>query len=1673
MGDITRDMMNRFRRARIRARRYTAGFLAAATLVGCGVGWGLRQTGISATADTFCGAEEHTHTQQCYEKVLVCGMEEGETLPTQAPHVHEESCYGLQKICVCGTEAHAHSDACYAMQRNLTCTSGEHSHGDACYTTSGGALTCAAAEHTHSDECKDAEGNLTCDQQVHSHGDGCFSPVERTLSCTLTEHTHDDSCYGDAEKVLICGHGEHEHTDACYEEQQVLVCTLSTEPEAQTPHVHAEACYEERRICGMEEHSHTDQCLSDPTADVEDADAWSANACNPGSGVWAADLLGVASAQLGYAESQRNFRVDENGVRRGYTRYGAWYGDPYGSWNGMFLAYCLHFAGVPESAVPQRAGVSALLADLSGSDRLKNPDDYTPQPGDIAVFGDRVGVIGESGDPLTVICGNVDGKVAEIQVAAASVSKYIQVAVAAASMSKCFQVAVAGAGGNQNDETLEGDTLTTVDLSGYTTSVKLTYGNPSQETEIREGSSPEITLSDGDAVKIFINYAFPTGTKTSNATYDLPTEIKTTSEVTGKVLNDSGTVVGSFTIENSKINITYNENAWEGESNHTGYVFFEGNVDLSDTNDKKEITFPGAGKITIDKKEEPKDYGHRLEKAVVKTEDGKTLQVQEDGSVKVTYKVTLTATGADGSGVDNLTITDILNRTRWNTGNDYLNASYDQSSFKLVKSGSDEDFLNKGGTTLTFDTDSEGHPRAKIENIPALGAKDETYTLTYDVIVLAEEFKGNDVKSVKNWVETDDNHIAENAEARKEYKLQKGSSYNSGTGRITWTVTVNNPLGPVDGYKVWDELPGNLKGKVTGDITITNCNGQNVGTLTNGSTEFNNFFSESGYTFADESSNPPYKFTYETNAPEISDGQTEATAINTARVTPKDEDTITVTKEEKVDSGKWTTQKKQESVSGDMVYWSIQAENTLGSKYFTVTDTIIDASTDPNAWNATFYPGTHYALKSELEKAFKGEYSTDGKGLYVLLDDGQGNTKKVAYGSQQGDVTFTISYTKASETDAVTAFTIEVTSTDKKVKGIYLSAYPTHVDFTKTPDGSTWIFKNDLKVDKEQTSAAYSYTKFTDFKKEVSMDNGTTWSSENGVTKDVTLESVKDGILYHVVLSIEAGHSGNIVITDKLPDGTKFINSGYYWVIDGNNTWWLSGQPVVYDETENTVTFTIPPQQPEKAHTIEVRYKVDVANDPDWENTLIGSKNYRNVASWGDEVAETNTLVKRYNSTLAKEAEQLKDSNGEASNRIQYTVVINPNKEDLANGADSFTLEDTLTLGSVTGNLDPSSFQLYYYKDVGGTLDLTNKAQIIKLDWAASNPYHFAVTVPNRTALVLRYIFEVNMSSVPAGTTTFDISNVAKIGTNTSASKRISIADQKAGGGFNGDKLQLIKKDKDSGLLISGAQFSIRSYDKDSRSWTAVWEGEIPDGQIDFGISKTPSATTTVLQPGVLYSIQETKAPDNYKLDTIPRYVIFSSDTDPANVFQTAAGETSVTGTNTDTVTVSNVTFLAKSGASTLEFENQYTHLDVKKEWRDKNDNLIEAPVDSIKVQLKRYPIGQPNSKTNVGEPVTLDKTNNWAYSWADLEQGYYYTVEEVLSEDSKLWTVSYVNNGGIQTGLITITNVVSDEFTYELPRTGGSGTKNFVLFGAFAMILAGCGMVVTRKKHDTGVYER
>ena len=59
-------------------------------------------------------------------------------------------------------------------------------------------------------------------------------------------------------------------------------------------------------------------------------------------------------SQLDYQQSDKNFKLDveDQQVLRGYSRYGAWYGNPYGAWDVMFLSLLPALAGVPRRWCP-------------------------------------------------------------------------------------------------------------------------------------------------------------------------------------------------------------------------------------------------------------------------------------------------------------------------------------------------------------------------------------------------------------------------------------------------------------------------------------------------------------------------------------------------------------------------------------------------------------------------------------------------------------------------------------------------------------------------------------------------------------------------------------------------------------------------------------------------------------------------------------------------------------------------------------------------------------------------------------------------------------------------------------------------------------------------------------------------------------------------------------------------------------------------------------------------------------------------------------------------------------------------------------------------------------------------------------------------------------------------
>ena len=356
MKEIIQAFTERFRKEHHWARRYTAVMLVLALLTVLLVNWQLRSEGISMTADYQCGYEEHQHTQACYESVLICGYEEGQ------PETVEASA-------------------------DSTPTEVEY------YTLEPEEPEPVLEPHLHTEECYAQRLVLDCYEEEHTHGDECFDEETGALICDKFEHTHDDSCYT-VEYDLICGLEEGQlveqpaQEEDLQEAQRPVVDLPQEEPTETVLHHHTEACYAQQLVCTIPEHHHTVECLADAQADVETAEEWQAAASVALNGNWAQDLVTVAQSQLDYKESEKNFKLDteDQETLRGYSRYGAWYGNPYGHWDVMFVSYCLHFAGVPQTAVPQRAGVQALHSELRGSPWLTDGDGTTAQVGDLVIY---------------------------------------------------------------------------------------------------------------------------------------------------------------------------------------------------------------------------------------------------------------------------------------------------------------------------------------------------------------------------------------------------------------------------------------------------------------------------------------------------------------------------------------------------------------------------------------------------------------------------------------------------------------------------------------------------------------------------------------------------------------------------------------------------------------------------------------------------------------------------------------------------------------------------------------------------------------------------------------------------------------------------------------------------------------------------------------------------------------------------------------------------------------------------------------------------------------------------------------------------------------------------------------------------------------------------------------
>lgn len=1737
MKDIINGLIERFRRQHVQARRYVALMLVLALLTTLFVNWQLHGVGISMTADYHCGYEEHQHTAACYEKVLTCGYEEGEP---ETPVTSSDSSADP----VSAYSAAEPEEPEEPVQTEPETIWVPHEHTDACYEEHR-VLTCYQEEHEHTDDCFDEYGALIC---------GEF------------EHIHDDSCYT-TEYELVCGLDEGElveEPNPAYQEMPATrpVVDLPTEPAETTPeepvlHHHTDACYTEELVCTIPEHHHTVECLADTQADVETAEEWQAAANVALNGNWAEDLLTVAKSQLDYQQSDKNFKLDveDQQVLRGYSRYGAWYGNPYGAWDVMFLSYCLHFAGVPQTVVPQRAGVMALHSDLRGSQWLTDADGSTARPGDIVIYNtltteqvavdessygialldldedpdtaaqltasepqvdtrtvttETVGVV-SAVDPdagtLTVISGNVDGKVAEVPAAMSDVTSVISVTGAYAA--ETTAVAPEDPAGSQ--EKLDGSYALLEDEDGFGATVDwvgdadpygiallaagddhdlktwITDVNYEKTTDGKTWTSigaGSVTVDSGTHVRVNLKYTVNAGVLTpdhNTLTYQLPKGLPMPDVTTGNIVDESdkdeagnAKVVGSFTVDtDGTVTLTFTDKKFIGTNDKGGLTFtgtFKAAVTASADNfeDEKEIKFKDGCTLTI----KPKKADIKISKGS-SDRDSAFENHPENGTFINHYKVTVETTSGTKEQVF---LTDTLNTNRnGENRSDYLKGGkYLVNSFELYK-------VDASGTktkimpvpVYQWTTDSNGYPQVVLGPLDPLEIG-EKYIWYYDVqrnYADFDEMPGG-VGIINNTAKAQAGNMVAQADAWytcKNPRIEKKGQYDPNTGRIQWTITVKVPhslLGSylLQGCKITDALPDGVK--IVGDVKVGNdtISAEN--------------FLQNGYTIPAEYGKTELKITFETTTP-IGGGS----VTNTAQILTKSNHTFEASDTVNIGKGDWSLSKSI-ATRGETPTWNLSATNKAGEAEFTLWDVLDDAENDQGETKED----THYAIAKELDDAIKANLTLtmlNNTKLTYAEAVAAGNTIEMTYYAQKNG---TEEVDANNSSTRVRSFTIHVKAGDDQnpVRSISVTGIPTHEERDDVPTGEVWTYKNTIHIDgvNGKASAEDTYHSYKSFEKRVSANSD---QDESGYQSgDQTYQYSKlDGknLHYQLVLQTSADDRDKITVTDTLPENVGFkvdnvkiaLDEGDFVKISDKNVDWATAE---YDKTTRKLTIKISNYNKSgKEHRIRIQYKVSVSDDPRWKNPSVDKLTYTNTATWGERTETTTT-------TVTRDVEQVKKTGWQDpgnDRKLHYQVVINPAGEDLSAGqtkAEKIELWDNIsTTNGAIATGDINSVKLYYYaydETVGVTTGKEVPRNMYRILEADKNGWLHMV-IPNMAALILVYDCNVKDGSAAAS---YQVSNTVTLSNGSKSSDSGITYQVKADATATTAQFVLRKKDSYSGVSLKGAEFTIYQYDTVSGQfvpWTGNGTGTLTtdeNGQASLAV--LDSETASCLKPDVLYKLVETKAPTDYQLDATPHYLLFRKNASAENeqqAFAKATGQADGTTTLTvdgETVDLNrNVQVGSDAGTTTAEYGNVYSKLTVSKLWLDQDTKQpVEPAVNSIHIKVWQY-TDNDKDRTLFAEADLTAPAWTWSESGDKLplkdENGnaYHYLVEE---ETTGNWNV-YIDNNGVQTGNITVQNYVYTG--YELPSTGGMGTAPFGVLGGALAAAAALLLVRKRKQNE------
>lgn len=1583
MNDILKTYMERFRENRHTLRRYTAFVLALAMITTLFVNWQLHGVGISMTAQYQCGEEEHAHTADCYTKVLTCGYEEGElenadevaaAAATSQPTVEEEP-------------------APLALEPQIE-----------------------FVPHEHTEDCYTEVQTLTCMEEEHVHGDDCFDPEDGSLICDKFEHTHDESCYT-TEYELTCGLEEGELVEQVVEPTQSaeLAAMAVAEPVALEPtvdtvepiyHHHTDACYEEVLTCPLPEHHHTVACLSDTSADVETPEEWQAvNDEAVMTGNWDEDLLSVAKTQLGYEQSEKNFEIDPaDGVTlRYYSRYGQSYGNPYGEWDVMFLSYCLKYAGIPQSAIPQEASVLSLRSSMSDMDWLLDGEDGSAaNVGDIVIYNkyvtrtvavdssadgaaddlddqfsmdaegengaeleesgaaaldtapaaedapaadsvitpdlpgtanpeqpaakpvdstgtsasgadtlipsvvspaaepqtttvtdaqpvETVGIVSEADEnTLTVISGDVDGKVAEVTLSNAEVLAVVDVA-AAQYADEMLSSAVDGALKAPDMLTLAGEPTTVstttvgsaLDGTNYVTDFKIQKQQGSQYVDVATSVVTDqmhgyLELKDIPAQDIAshdykVKVALPEA-------FDLQSVASETGDlIDPNYTGPKGSVCGTyqFVKENGKwyVLFTYDRDfIHQDQVSNTTKVRSTVNFDFRW--DQTKVTTGGSNEFKVNEKAKVTIYIKREESTTPGEEkkfsldkqsaglkyDGKNAYV--DYTVKLTLKedraapLTLTDTLTNPSGVTFDYVDTFLQVTGPDgSAPDISWADTTGSTGKMITLGTSGQTLQKGTYTITY--------RVKADNFGST---------SYNGDDLKNFIKfGDDVEGTSTSIKTKD--------IEKSGKLSKDGEI------ITWTVKINN--GDVMRY-----LPANAKFTDTIDtnqefvansfkVKKTDADGNE--TKTKPTDVYNS--TDHKLTYNLELGFNKYEITYQTrvtkaipltgldvkNTGNLEGGGLDSSSEGTVHI-----DSDVLTKEavgEPTNNGTEAT-----------LQWksTINAENVDSYIYYDYSGTFWDNNAKKN------YKAQEIDLSSIKVTDKDGHDVTESVKITEWTDSG----KKDDYGKDLG--LFTINFKGSGVTGPLTI----TYATKVKIDSLPGSSAAVE-NICYINDGST--VSAEQKVNKTSDMIQYFYKYAGEFNwNNVQNGNGST-TLQPGAKLPWTIEINEKGILEWI-------DDDEWVITDTIPKGLVLDENSVKINCNGASPSTTSYTVAVNKLADGSTKMVITMTPEAFSYTDNVKKKIqshifitydttlDTTCHDIWdENNTAKFTNHATFERKGEKIGDTS-----FTETVTRRVVGKSGTFDETTGLLTYQVKLNPYGATLNNGTD-MDLQDVMTVpsdlwadGSGTKRVTLEGISVFDAKlQADGTLeattwraDLTCVAGKFDDDAAGNNvdtsTYYSKYSsnsshqlkawtmVPDSTPLVLVFHYRVNTEGLVKGIT-FTFENTAKLNGKwsyeDSNTKFTSSSGASAGIDFNSNRLTIVKYSGTPDKVLPGAEFSLEKYN--GTSWDNVG---------NCATSTSGNVTLGSLDVNTFYRLKETQAPDGYRTPNNYHYFVISDN---------------------------------------------------------------------------------------------------------------------------------------------------------------------------------------------------